>query len=309
MSLVIICPDRNKDYWIRAFNKTDPSVEVLTEDQVIDNSSVIYTLAWKQPPGIFNRYPNLKCVSSLGAGVDHLVEDPHIPEEIDIVRIIDPVLSGDLFEFALAVIMNRLRSLTGYKIRQVRKEWKKSLYMRIEDLRIGIMGTGKIGNHMATKLSGMGFNVCGWARTKGKEEVYKKYAGQEELDSFLQKINMLICVLPLTKSTKGILNRENLQKLPEGSYLINLARGPHLVDDDLISLLDSGHLSGASLDVFHSEPLPPGHPFWSHPDINLTPHVASITDPERVSDQIIENYHRVKKGEKPLNIVSRKLGY
>ncbi len=309
MSIVVICPGRKVDYWIDALKETDPEVEVLTHEQVRENGSVIYALAWDQPPGIFSRYPNLRCVSSLGAGADHLVRDPDIPDQADIVRIIDPRLSDDLFEFSLAVVMNRLRSLTRYKVKQLEKKWEKKLYNRIEDLSIGIMGTGVIGGHVAEKLCSLGFSVNGWSRSGDRPGSYCKYAGKEEMEAFLENTDILICILPLTDSTKGILNKENLMKLPEKSYLVNLGRGGHLVDNDLIELLDSGHLSGASLDVFHFEPLPEDHPFWEHPGIDITPHVASITDPSKVAPQIIENYHRVKKGIRPKNTVSKEKGY
>ena len=214
-----------------------------------------------------------------------------------------------MYEFALAVIMNRLRQLTLYNDNQRMGIWTKKVYMRISDVRIGIMGTGIIGNHIATELDKSGFNVSGWSRTRGKKFPYKKYSGSDQMEDFLRTTDILICLLPLTPETGGILNARNMQILPERAWIVNLGRGGHLVDNDLIELLDSGHLDGANLDVFREEPLPPEHPFWSHPKIFITPHIASLPLPESVAPQIIDNYYRTIEKRQLLNTVNRQQGY
>ncbi len=317
MSILIAAPGRNPDPWIRALKQADPKIKVVTLDQPGNKEAVRLALAWDHPEGIFSGFPKLGCISSMGAGVDHLVTDTTIPEHIEMVRIIDPTLSQDLFEFALAIIMGENRTLDQFKENQAKGLWKKKRYARIKDTSVGILGTGIIGNHVATQLAGLGFRVCGWGRTgpsgttgeKGHPLPYKRYFGQNQLGLFLQSAGILICLLPLTEETRGILNRKHLSQLPRGASLINLGRGAHLVDEDLVELLDSGHLSGASLDVFSPEPLPAGHPFWGHSKIRITPHIASLTDPESVAPQIIENHRRLLQGKPLLHRVNRQRGY
>lgn len=309
MSIVIFSKVIKAKPWIDALKEAAPDVEILTYDQVRDKEKVLFALAWDHPRGIFKEYPNLKCISSMGAGVDHIMSDPDIPEQVEVVRIVDPLLSQDLAEFALSVVMNHMRGLTYYQNLQHQKTWKKRRYKRISDVKAGIMGTGVIGDHVTKFLLSSGVSVTGWGKSPRKQQEYKRFHGIDQLDEFLSTPDILICLLPLTPETRGILNKRNLEKLPHGAFVINLGRGPHVVDQDLMEMIDKGHLSGAHLDVFAQEPLPPGHPFWSHPGIHITPHVASITTPKSVAPQIIENYRRALKNEELLNLVDRKRGY
>lgn len=309
MPIVIVSDFANPEPWINALKKAAPTVEVTTHRQLNDFSGVEFALAWNHPPGIFMQFPSLKTISSLGAGVDHLLNDPQIPAHINIVRIIDPLLSNDMFEFALAIAMNRLRLLTHFRENQKQKIWKRQRYLRIADVTIGVLGTGVIGNHVAENLARVGFSVSGWSRTPGVPKLYPKYSGMAELPDFLKSSDILICLLPLTPETRGILNEKTLSMLRQGAWIVNLGRGGLLVDDDLISLLNNGHLEGANLDVFHNEPLPGYHPFWTHQKVFITPHIASLTDPESVSMQIVENYYRTLQNRPPLNQVDRQKGY
>ena len=309
MPVVIVTDFANPEPWINALKKADPEVEVIMHDDLQDRSQVEFALAWNHPPGIFMTFPNLKTISSMGAGVDHLLKDQNIPAQVNIVRIIDPLLSQDMYEFALAVIMNRMKNLGLFRENQQQKIWKKKRYQRIADARVGVMGTGIIGNHVAENLAKVGFSVSGWSRSEGQPTPCKKYFGQNQLEAFLNNTDILISLLPLTPETRGILNKNTLGMLPAGAWVVNLGRGPLLVDEDLINLLDSGHLAGANLDVFHREPLPEDHPFWLHPKVNITPHIASLTDPESVAPQIIENYRRTLQNQPLLNPVDRKKGY
>lgn len=309
MSLVIFSKVHKVKPWLDALKDAAPDIDVITYDKIQDKNSVLFALAWNYPKGIFKEYPNLKCISSMGAGVDHIMSDPDIPEQVKIVRIVDPLLSQDLAEFALALIMNQMRKLTDYRLLQNQKTWKKRKYKRISDVRVGIMGTGAIGDHVAKFLLSTGFSVTGWGNNPGNQKEYKRFHGTDQLEEFLRTPDILICLLPLTPETRGILNKDNLAKLPQGTFLINLGRGPHVVDQDLIKMIDNGHLAGASLDVFDNEPLSDDHPFWLHPAIHITPHVASITTPESVAPQIVENYRRAIRDEELMNQVDRKKGY
>lgn len=309
MAMLIISPGRDLKRWTDALQAEDPSVPLLFPGQVQNPAEITFALAWDHPSGIFRNYPNLRCISSFGAGVDHLINDADIPPHIRFVRIIDPLLSNDMFEFTLAVVMKHLRKLTRYCRYQRESTWKKHAYLRMADVCIGVMGTGVIGHHVATGLQKAGFRVCGWGRDPGRKTAYKRYHGRGQLRNFLSSSNILVNLLPLTSKTVGIINSSLLNSLPPGAYLVNLGRGTHVVEEDLIHAIDSGHLSGAHLDVFDPEPLPGHHPFWSHPGIDISPHVASLTDPCSVAPQIMENYHRNKK-KKPLkNLISRELEY
>jgi glyoxylate/hydroxypyruvate reductase len=197
MSLLIASSGKNLDPWIRALREADPGLEVVTLDQVTDKSAVTFALAWNHPEAVFREFPNLKCISSMGAGVDHLLKDPTIPAQIDIVRILDPTLSQDLFEFAMALIMQRNRTLDQFRENQGNKLWKKKRYTRIQDTRVGVMGIGVIGNHVASELHGLGFQVCGWGRTpkqgsqvnpaeQAGQPQYTRYAGKSQLHAFLE---------------------------------------------------------------------------------------------------------------------------
>ncbi len=309
MPIVIVSDIKNLEPWIKALKKADPAIDVITHNEVKDKSAIEFALAWNYPHGIFSEYPRLKAISSMGAGVDHIINDKFLPEHIRIVRITDPLLSNDMFEYTLAVIMNRLRLLTYFQENQRLRIWKKRMYMRISGVRIGLMGAGTIGSHILSKLQNSGFKVSGWARTRGNKVPYKKYYGSGQMEKFLNNTDILICLLPLTAETYGILNKSTMKMLPEKSWIINMGRGGHIVDEELIEMLDSGHLDGASLDVFREEPLPVDHPFWSHPKIFITPHIASLPDPGSVAPQIIENYHRTIENRPLLNTVDRQRGY
>lgn len=309
MSLLILSPTRETDTWVQALQEEDSGIPIFVYPENIDNESVEFVLAWNHPYGSLKNYPNLKCISSMGAGVDYLLKDPEIPEKVLLTRIVDPELSKTMFEFILAIVMNHLRGLTHFKQSQAYQKWKPAAYRRIEDVRIGIMGLGVIGSYVAKRLVDIGFRVNGWAQSSKPSCKAPVYIGNNELETFLNSTDILICLLPSTPSTHGLLNKDTLEMLPKGASLINVARGDILVDSDLIDLLDNEHLSLASLDVFQKEPLPNVHSFWMHPKIDVTPHVASLTNPKTVAPQIVENYWRMKKGQDLLHAVSKTKGY
>jgi glyoxylate/hydroxypyruvate reductase A len=212
-------------------------------------------------------------------------------------------------EYAVLSVLNYSRQFDSYRNDQSQKKWQPRIPMLAADMRIGVMGLGQLGKDAAKKLSYLGFPVTGWSQTPKDIEGVKCLAGEDALDDFLSQTRILICMLPLTPKTKGILNRKTFDKLPAGAYVINVARGQHLAEKDLLTALDSGQLAGACLDVFEVEPLPEDHPFWSHPKIIVTPHISSITYPKAVAPQIIENYQRIKSGQPLRNVVDMKRGY
>lgn len=305
MSVLVISPGRNPEKWVNELKNQHPGMNVVVYPEEHDKEEVEYAIAWKHPRGIFKNYPNLKVVASMGAGVDHITSDPEIPEHVKITRIVDGQLREDMGDFVLALILNHLRNLS---LHHNSREWKPKSYSRIKDTRVGILGLGVLGSGVAERLVQNGFNVSGWARSKKEIEGVKSYK-LDELEDFLENLDILVCLLPLTPDTENILNSGLFEKLPEGAYLINVARGEHLVEQDLLNYVNSGHLSGAALDVFRKEPLPEDHPFWENPNIHVTPHIASVTDPKEVVPQIVDNYERMTEGEELQNVVRRDKGY
>ena len=307
MSVLVICPGSDPEPWVEALKKETPGINVYAYPEEHDPQEIEYVISWKHPRGIFKHYPNLKVIASMGAGVDHITCDPEIPKNVVITRIIDEQLSVDMSDFVLALVMDHIRNISFH---HNTRNWEPTQYRRIEEEHIGIMGLGIMGSAVAQSLLKNRFNISGWAKTPKKLIGINTYSGEKQLDKFLNKSTILICLLPLTPETENILNKELFEKLPKGAYIINVARGQHLVEMDLLEMVDKGQLSGASLDVFRIEPLPQEHPFWSHPKIKITPHIASITSPNKVVvQQLIENYLRMKEGKKLKNTIERKLGY
>ena len=205
--------------------------------------------------------------------------------------------------------MNHLKKLRQYQQQQQNKSWQQHGYGTIADTRIGVLGLGKIGALVAERFAQLGFPVSGWSASAKNIPGVTSFQGEGELARCLAQSDILINLLPLTDSTTGILNMDTLKQLPQGAYVINVGRGGHLVDEDLLSLLDSVHLGGALLDVFHQEPLPNDHPFWTHPKVSITPHIASQTNKDTAMAQIIENYQRLQSGEPLLHQVQVHKGY
>jgi glyoxylate/hydroxypyruvate reductase A len=212
-------------------------------------------------------------------------------------------------EYVVLAVLNHCRQFDVYRTDQSQKNWQPRIPLLSANMRIGIMGLGQLGKDAARKLSALGFAVSGWSKTPKTIVGADCFAGAEALDDFLPRTRILICMLPLTPQTKGILNQHTFDRLPAGAYVINVARGAHLIEDDLLAALDADQLSGACLDVFETEPLPSDHPFWDHPKIKVTPHISSITFPRAVAPQIIDNYRRSLAGQPLLHVVDPKRCY
>ncbi|EAR01299.1 2-hydroxyacid dehydrogenase [Maribacter sp. HTCC2170] len=309
MGIVIIRQDDKIENWIQALKKAAPDIPIYSHFEEHPKESVKMAVVWKPPMGAFNQYPNLECIGSSGAGVDFLFEDKDLPKHLPITRVVDEYLAKDMSEHVIALIFSHLKNLNQYKLDQFNKVWKPIDYQRIEDLTIGIMGLGALGKVLAKDLIRFGFTVQGWSGSKKNIDGVRTFEGEEGQVDFLKSTEILICLLPLTENTFGILNKELFKQLPKGAHVVNVARGGHLIDEDLLEMLDKSHLSGASLDVYHQEPLSTEHPFWEHPKVHMTPHYASVSDTDSVVPQIIENYRRLVNGEELLNQVSKTKGY
>jgi glyoxylate/hydroxypyruvate reductase A len=309
MALLIIAPDMKVTSWIRHLSALDSAIDIRIWPEAGNADEIEFVLSWNHPPGEFNNYKNLKCIASLGAGVDHIMQDPDKPAGVPVTRVVEHSMAQSMSEYVVLSVLNYCRQFDRYRDDQPQKQWKPRKPLLAKNLQIGIMGLGQLGADAAKKLSALEFAVAGWSRTPKEIEGVQNFAGQDRRDDFLAQTHILICLLPLTPATAGILNQTVFTKLPAGAYLINIARGQHLVENDLLEALDSGQLSGACLDVFEVEPLPQDHPFWRHPKIIVTPHISSITYPKAVAPQIVENYHRTQTGKPLLNVVDIERGY
>ncbi|MGD2096634.1 MAG: glyoxylate/hydroxypyruvate reductase A [Desulfobacterales bacterium] len=309
MALMIIAPDTKVTSWVKHLSQLAPEIDIRIWPDTGNVDEIDFALSWNHPPGEFRKYKHLKCIASLGAGVDHLLSDPDLPAGVPITRVVEHSMARSMSEYVVLAVLNHCRQFDVYRTDQSQKNWQPRIPLLSANMRIGIMGLGQLGKDAARKLSALGFAVSGWSKTPKTIVGADCFAGAEALDDFLPRTRILICMLPLTPQTKGILNQHTFDRLPAGAYVINVARGAHLIEDDLLAALDADQLSGACLDVFETEPLPSDHPFWDHPKIKVTPHISSITFPRAVAPQIIDNYRRSLAGQPLLHVVDPKRCY
>lgn len=306
MGIAIISPSRDTTVWVKNIRKLDKNIEIQVFPDIQDYLSVDAVILWQHPKGILDKFPNLKLICSMGAGVDHILSDHSIKKSISITRIVDEKLTFSMTNYVLMGILNFHRQIDRYKSDQKNKIWDMS--NPEIPIVVGIMGVGELGGDVIQKLQLLGINVAGLGYSP-KENLTYPYFDKSRTAEFLSAINVLVCMLPLTPDTEGVLNKDLFQKCKKGTYLINVARGKHLVEEDLIPAIENGYLSGALLDVFHQEPLPQDHPFWNREEITITPHIASVTNPDAAAPQIIENYNRIIHQKPLLNQIDRNKGY
>ncbi len=310
MALVIVAPELDPSPWTVALHAVDPDLDIRVWPNDGDKRDMEFAITWNHPAGELLQYPNLRCVASLAAGVDHVLRDPSLPEGIRVTRLVHPLQTLRMTQYVLMGVLNHHRSFERYRKQQAERRWSPEEIVACSDqVNVGIMGLGNFGVDAAAKLTQIGFHVLGWSRTEKRIERVQTFFGDDQFNAFLSQTDILVCLLPLTPKTCGILNRHTFEKLRPGAYVINVARGEHLVEEDLLGALDRKHLSGACLDVFRVEPLPPNHPFWHHPRITVTPHIAVGDHPSLVAPQIVENYQRMKANKVLLNEVDLKKGY
>lgn len=308
MALLFYSRDDDPDAWRRELARRLPGLEMRVWPEVGDPAEIDAALVWRPPPGLLRGLPNLRCILSLAAGVDQLLADPTLPD-VPLCRLVDPSLTATMSEFVLLQILKYHRGLDVYARRQRRAEWRLELPLPAASTVVGIMGLGELGSDAARVLAAHGFTVRGWSRSEKHLPGATCFAGKAELEAFLAEAAILVCLLPLTDETRGILDAKLFARLPKGARLVNVARGAHLVEPDLTEALDRGHLAHASLDVTAIEPLPRDHPFWRHPRIDLTPHAASYGQPESAAAAVAENLRRLAAGEPLRDLVDRARGY
>ena len=307
MAILIDSVSKNLNPWLKAFKFYDDQVEVYCYDDAVALEKITTAVVWNHRPGLFKQLPNLKLIASLGAGVDHIMNDPDIPPQVSITRIVGEGLSGPMSNFCIGAILHHQRQFDKYLIDKSTKTWDQEPNPERE-INVGIMGLGALGADLAEKLNYLGFNVFGLSQSRKKIAHVVSYLNAE-LDLFLSKINILVVMLPATESTRAILSKKLFDKLKKGTYLVNVARGHHQVNGDIIDALENGQLSGAFLDVFSQEPLPKQSSLWDHPKIMITPHIAVVTKINEAVPQIITSHKRVIIGELPEILVDRIKGY
>jgi glyoxylate/hydroxypyruvate reductase len=274
-----------------------------------DRAEIDYALVWNPEPGLLASLPDLKFVFGLGAGVDHILRDPSVPKGLPIVRLVDPYMTDAMSEFVALSVLRVHRQDLDYLAQQRAQRWEEREQKNAAERPVGILGFGTLGQDAGRKLKALGFDVAGWSRSTKDVPGFTTYAGSDGLDALLRRSEILVCLLPLTADTRGILNAAAFSRLPRGAAIMNAGRGGHLVEEDLIPALDTGQLSGAVLDVFREEPLPSEHPFWRHPRIIVTPHIAAETHPPTAAPIIRDAIRRFEAGLPVPNIVDPARGY
>lgn len=281
--------------------------EVRIWPDIGDKNDIDCVILWKHPQGVLNDFPNLKLIASYGAGVENILSDPALPPDVPITRFVDDTLANQMAEFVLAAILNHRLHITHYREMQAAAVWRPGSFLKGKN--ITILGLGELGTCTANLLVQNGYDVSGWSRSAKNIKSVTSYYGDDQLTKSIKRADYIVCLLPLTPATTHILNKGLFNAAKKGAYLINVGRGDHLNENDLLDALYSEQISGALLDVFATEPLPNDHSFWQHPKIHITPHISSPTDKAQVAAQILENYKRMKQGRELLHQVDPKRAY
>ena len=295
--------------WEAALREHMPELELRAWPALGDADAIDAALAWQPPAGALARLPKLRLVHALGAGVEELLADPGLPAGVPVVRLVDPSMTRAMGEYVQLQVLRLHRQDFDYRAQQAAGLWRELPQPAADERRVGILGLGVLGSEAALRLKVLGFDVAGWSRLERKQKGIPCLFGQDGLAALVQRSDILVCLLPLTRETETILDAALFAALPRGAAIVNCGRGAHLVEDDLLAALDSGQLSAAVLDVARSEPLPHGHAFWSHPRILLTPHAAAATNPRTAAPLVAASLRRFAAGKRPANLVDRARGY
>jgi glyoxylate/hydroxypyruvate reductase A len=308
MTILYAADPEKAEAWIGSIRSLDPKLDFATWPDWGDPDQVDFIIVGGRMPGDLSIFKNAKAIQSTWAGVNHLLKGK-FPPGVPIARMVDQGLSANMVEYLVYWVLDALRQ--GRELRAAQREGKwLDLPLRwARDFPVGVLGLGTLGAATAAKLVELGFAVRGWSRTAKTASGVETFHGAEQLNDFLAPLKLLICLLPLTPETEGVLNAQLFAGLPDGAILVNAGRGGHTNEADLLAALDSGKLSYAVLDVFRAEPLPPDHVFWRRKDIIITPHVAAITRAGTGAGDILENYRRALAGKPLLNPVDPGRGY
>ena len=302
MNILFASETEKAEFWLPLLRQALPDDRFFVSVEEAIDVALVAT----PPAGTLEKLGGVKLVQSLWMGVEKLLADPAYPRGAPLARLIDPGMVAAMSETVLAHLLDWHHHHYRYRAQQARSEWRRFKQYLASDRTIGILGLGELGADAARKLVALGFRVAGWSRRPKTIEGVRSFTA---LEAMLPLCNALVCLLPLTAGTRGVVNGRNLALLQRHSCVINVARGGHVVTEDLLAALDSGHLGHAYLDVFDSEPLPASSPLWRHPGVTVTPHSAALTEPRTAIAKIVENVERVRRGETPLNLVDFAAGY
>ncbi|SAK90316.1 D-isomer specific 2-hydroxyacid dehydrogenase [Caballeronia calidae] len=300
-------PERGRQ-WAQLFAQKAPDVPFRLWPDIGDAAAVRYLAAWQPPADVMRTFPNLEVIFSVGAGIDQF-DLSGVPPHVAVVRMTEPGIVEGMVEYVTQAVLTIHRDLFDYAAQQRERVWHEMPVRAASTRRIGVLGLGMLGTAVLKTLRLFGFSCAGWSRSPHEIEGVECHAGIESLDAFLARTDILVCLLPLTDATRGLIDKRVFGALPDGASFINVGRGPHVNQQDLLDALDSGHLHAAILDVTEPEPLPPAHPFWTHPRVRLTPHIASATRPETAVDVVLENLRRHRAGERMSGEIDRTRGY
>lgn len=300
-------PERGRQ-WAEVFRQEAPEFDFRIWPETGDPREVRYLAAWQPPADLAQGLPNLELLFSTGAGVDQF-DFAALPPHLPVVRMIEPGIVQGMVEYVLHAVLDLHRDMPAYRRAQQLQHWQPLRVVPAAERRVGVLGLGSLGQSVLGALVALGFDAAGWSRSRRHVPGVQCHAGTEELRAFLARTQILVCLLPLTDSTRGLLDESLFAGLPPGASVIHVGRGPQLVATDLLRGLDSGHLAEAVLDVTDPEPLPSTHPLWRHPRVQITPHIASMTQPHTAARATIENLRRHARGEPLQGRVDRSRGY
>ncbi|WP_440027241.1 2-hydroxyacid dehydrogenase [Chromobacterium amazonense] len=272
-------------------------------------SAIRHLVTWGLPDGLLAEMPSLEALFALGAGVDKLLARPDLPADLPVYRLLDGGMAAQMTEYIRYGVLGYQRNMDLYRRQQATGQWRMLAPRLPSDIRVGVLGLGEIGAAVARSLAADGYQVSGWSRSPKDIRAIRCLHGESGLTQLLVDSQVLACVLPSTPDTRGLLNRQRLETLPQGAMLINAGRGDLLDQDALLALLDNGHLRCAQLDVFTEEPLPADHPLWRHPVVAITPHVAAITLRQPSVEQIVHRLRQLAAGQAVDGLVERAQGY
>lgn len=308
-TVILFHSDTSDPRWPDAIQRALPDCVVRRDLDGVAPQDVAAAVVWKHPPGMLEPLSGLRLIQVLGAGVDHVFTDPRLPPHVPIARLVDPGLAARMQEYVLLHTLALHRRLPETLRAQQERRWTFIPPAPPQQTCVGILGLGELGRACASALSAIGFRVKGWSRTRKTDLPFETYAADAELPAFLRQCDILVLLLPLTAQTRDLVDADFLKEVRPDAALINVGRGPLIDDAALLAALDDGRLRHAVLDVFRQEPLPAGHPFWTHPKITITPHNSSATNPDTAIAQVTDNIRRVLSGLPPLHVVDPQAGY
>ena len=297
------------DDYIEEMHRLEPRLKIREWPDVGSPGEVDIAMVWKMPHGELAKFPNLKLIISMAAGVDHVLSDPDRPKGVPIVRVTDPHMARSMGHWFLMNILRLHRETAHFDNLRAEKIWPPEIAFDTDAISVGILGLGYLGTHVAKMLKAVGLRVQGWSRTQKNLDGIQSFSGKVGLDQMLSNTNYLACLLPNTPATEGIMSLNCFNKMPRGSYVLNAGRGSQLVEADLLQALDNGQIKGAALDVFETEPLPRDHPFWTDTRILMTPHHAAEVFLPAAAQTFLKNIYSIRNNQPLTGLVNEELGY